>query len=237
MNSIPLYTIILDWFPRGPLKSTSGFIYRLINSHFSWIDLARWGHPHGHIHHDNPSKNWDFERPCVPQGTNFENESESIMFRDFLFTSIHFANEVIRLKSLRFDLFYANDRLNLSVRRPKSPWGELKLHNHQSTSSLCTARCLVMFVLFATGLGTCRLFHDQPTLRKRGPSPRKCDLVGMWPLFSSYFRQMVHLTWGCIDCSCLFGPKIPPRAWRTRDAHCSGFTVGIRDIWPVTTLA
>ena len=93
------------------------------------------------------------------------------MFRDFLFTSIHFANEVIRLKSLRFDLFYANDRLNLSVRSPKSPWGELKLQNHQSTSSLCTARCLVMFVLFATGVAPGDYFMINQPSEKEDPPP------------------------------------------------------------------
>ena len=86
---------------------------------------------------------------------------------------------------------------------------KLKLQNHQSTSSLCTARCLVMFVLFATGMAPGDYFMINQPSEKEDPPQEKCDLVGMWPLLSSYFRQMVHLTWGCIDCSCLFGPKIP----------------------------
>lgn len=64
---------------------------------------------------------------------------------------------------------------------------KLKLQNHQSTSSLCTARCLVMFVLFATGMAPGDYFMINQPSEKEVFSPRKCDLVGMWPFFKLLF--------------------------------------------------
>lgn len=51
---------------------------------------------------------------------------------------------------------------------------KLKLQNHQSTSSLCTARCLVMFVLFATGIAPGDYFMINQPSEKEDPPQEKC---------------------------------------------------------------